>query len=379
MVAQARPLIEVFADLPDFRSPQGKRYELKAILALACCAMLCGYRSYGAISQWGRNYGRELVRTLGFKTGKTPCAATFNAVFRKLDWTQFETKLNQWVEEVLSILAPSEGGEAISLDGKTLRGSRKQGAEGAHLLSALSARLGLTLLQQAVEAKTNEIGQVSDLLKGLLLEGRIFTMDALLTQEKVAEQIVEGGGDYVMIVKGNQPSLQATLAALFETPSGSLLERPSAQTLDQGHGRIEQRRIECSTSLTGYGYWPGLEQVFRLERIVTTKKTGKERSEVVYGVTSLPPERAEASRVLSLVRGHWAIENGSHWVRDVTFDEDRSQVRVGNIPQVMASLRNLVIGLLRQAGERNIAAACRRMAAQPWSALALIGLTQRTE
>src|SRR5215831_1801717 len=250
MIAQPRPLIEVFADLPDFRSPQGKRYELKAILALACSAMLCGYRSYGAISQWGRNYGQELARVLGFKTGKTPCAATFNAIFRQLDWAQFETKLNQWAEEVLSRLGQSEGGEAISLDGKTLRGSRKQGAKSAHLLSALSARLGVTLLQQAVEAKTNEIGQVSDLLNGLVMEGRIFTMDALLTQEKVAEQIVQGGGDYVMIVKGNQPSLQATLAALFEMPSGSLLERPCAQTLDQGHGRIEQRRIECSTSLT---------------------------------------------------------------------------------------------------------------------------------
>src|SRR5690242_552958 len=124
MLAQARPLIDVLADIPNFRHPQGKRYELKAILALSCSAMLCGYRSYGAISHWGRNYGQELVRILGFKTGKTPCAATFNAVFRKLDRAQLETKLNQWVEEVLSILALSEGGEAISLDGKTLRGSR---------------------------------------------------------------------------------------------------------------------------------------------------------------------------------------------------------------------------------------------------------------
>ena len=96
-------------------------------------------------------------------------------------------------------------------------------------------------------------------------------------------------------------------------------------------------------------------------------------------MTSLTQKRADASGLLSLVRGHWAIENGSHWVRDVTFDEDRSQVRVGNIPQVMASFRNLVMGLLRQAGETNIAAACRRMAAQPWNALALIGITQKTE
>lgn len=171
-------------------------------------------------------------------------------------------------------------------------------------LSALSARLGLTLRQQAVEAKSNEIGQVLGLFKSLLLEGRLLTMDALLTQEKVAEQIVAAGSDYVMIVKGNQPGLQAMLAALFETPAGSLLERPWAQTLDLGHGRIEQRKIECSSSLSGYGYWPGLEQVFRLERIVTIKKTDQQRSEVVYGMTSLTQQRAQAARLLSLVRGH---------------------------------------------------------------------------
>ena len=105
-----------------------------------------------------------------------------------------------------------------------------------------------------------------------------------------------------------------------------------------------------------------------------TKKTGTERVEVVYGVTSLRPERATPGRVLELVRGHWALENKSHWVRDVPFDDDRSQGRCGNIPQVMAALRNTAIGLLRWAGHTNIAAACRRLAAQPAQALALIGI-----
>ena len=117
-----------------------------------------------------------------------------------------------------------------------------------------------------------------------------------------------------------------------------------------------------------------MAQVFELGRHVITKKTGKERVEVVYGVTSLRPERATPGRLLELVRGHWQIENKSHWVRDVTFDEDRSQVRCGNIPQIMAALRNTVIGLLRWAGQTNIAAACRRLAAQPAQALALIGI-----
>jgi hypothetical protein len=142
-----------------------------------------------------------------------------------------------------------------------------------------------------------------------------------------------------------------------------------------GHGRIEQRGLQTSNVWRGHSDWPGLAQVFRLERQVSIKKTGEVREEVVAGVTSLGPERADAARLLALVSGQWQIENYSHWVRDVTWDEDRSQVRCGNIPQVMAALRNTVIGLMRWAGHTNIAAACRRFAAQPRAALHLIGIT----
>ena len=148
----------------------------------------------------------------------------------------------------------------------------------------------------------------------------------------------------------------------------------STRTVDIGHGRIEQRNITTSEALVGYSDWSGLAQAFALGRHVITQKTAKERAEVVYGVTSLSPERATPGRVLELVRGHWPIENTPHWVRDMTFDEDRSQVRWGNIPQVMAAFRNTAIGLLRWTGYTNIAAACRRLAAQPAQALALIGI-----
>jgi hypothetical protein len=124
----------------------------------------------------------------------------------------------------------------------------------------------------------------------------------------------------------------------------------------------------------GYSDWPGLAQVFSLARQSLIKKTGEVRAEVIAGVTSLDPERTTAARLLGLVRGHWSIENQSHGVRDVTFDEDRSQVRCGNIPQVMTTLRNTAIGLMRRAGDTNIAAACRRVAAQPALALRLIGI-----
>jgi predicted transposase YbfD/YdcC len=374
MIAQPQPLIEVFAEMPDFRCRRGTRHPLPAILSLACCAMLCGYRSYSAIAEWGHHYGRGIAQALGF-THNTPCAATLHTVFRRLNCDVLEAKLGAWAESIVAhtLPAPSAGVPTVALDGKTLRGSRKQGAPGVHLLSALSHHLGLTLAQQAVDDKTNEITQVEAVLRQLVLPGRVVTMDALLTQRHVAQTIVDAGGDYVMIVKGNQPQLQSDIELVFTLPLAGE-QQQVAQTVDLGHGRIEQRTLTTSEALVGYSEWPGLAQVFELGRHVITKKTGAERGEVVYGVTSLRPERGTPGQLLAFVREHWHIENKSHWVRDVTFDEDRSQVRCGNIPQVMAALRNTVIGLLRGAGYINIAAACRRLAAQPTQALALIGI-----
>jgi predicted transposase YbfD/YdcC len=374
MIAQPQPLIEVFAAMPDFRHRQGKRHPLPAILSLACCAMLCGSRSYSAIAAWGRNYGTRIAQALGC-THNTPCAATLHTVFRHMDRDAVEATLGAWAEEVVicTPLGASAGEAAVALDGKTLRGSHKQGAPGVHLLSALSHHLGLTLAQQAVDDKANEITQVETVLRQLVLQGRVCTMDALLTQRHVAQTIVDAGGDYVMIVKDNQPQLRADIELVFTLPPvGDRQE--TARTVDIGHGRIEQRNITTSGALLDYSTWPGLAQVFELGRHVITQKTNKERTEVVYGVTSLGPERATPERLLELVRGQWQIENKSHWVRDVTFDEDRSQVRCGNIPHIMAALRNTAIGLLRWAGHTNIAAACRQLAAQPLQALALIGI-----
>ncbi len=374
MIAHPRPLIEVFAAMPDFRKPRGKRHPLTAIFALACCAMLCGARSYSAIAEWGRNYGTRIAQALGFTHG-TPCAATLHTIFRHVNRDEFEAHLGAWADSVVGSLpaAPEMPGTAVALDGKTLRGSKKQGAPGTHLLSALAHQVGVTLAQHAVDDKTNEITVVETILHQLVLEGRIVTMDALLTQRHVAQTIVDKGGDYVMIVKDNQPRLRADIELVFTLPPVGD-RQDTARTVDSGHGRIEQRNLTTSEALVGYSDWPGLAQVFELGRHVIIQKTGEERVEVVYGVTSLRPERATPGRLLGLVRGHWQIENKSHWVRDVTFDEDRSQVRCGNIPQVMAALRNTTIGLLRWAGHTNIAAACRRLAAQPVQALALIGI-----
>jgi predicted transposase YbfD/YdcC len=199
------------------------------------------------------------------------------------------------------------------------------------------------------------------------------TMDALLTQRHVAQTMVDKGGDSVMVVKDKQPQLRADSAWVCTLPPVG--DRPeTARRVDIGHGRIEQRNLTMREALVGSSDWPGLAQVVALGRHVITPKTTEERVEVVSGGTRLRPERGTPERWLALVRGHGQMEHKAHWVRDVTFDEDRSQVRCGNIPQVLAALRTTTIGLLRWAGYSTIAAACRRFAAQPDLALSLIGI-----
>jgi len=169
-------------------------------------------------------------------------------------------------------------------------------------------------------------------------------------------------------VKNNQPVLRQDIAGLWEAEPGS---PPQAAQTNKHGGRVEKRRLWVSDILVGYSDWPYLTQVCRLERSVTRK--GRTTQELAYAVTSLSPHQANPSQILTLWRGHWGIENRVHWVRDVTFDEDRCQVRSGAAPQVMAALRNITISLLRLAGKPNIAAALRRHAAHPAEALALVG------
>lgn len=278
-----------------------------------------------------------------------------------------ESKLGEWADMISSITG-------ISIDGKTLRGSAKQGSRITHLLSAVSHGLGLTLAQSSVDSKTNEIGEICYILKNLVVKGRVITVDALLTQVKVSQDIIDRGGNYVMIVKENQKGLFDDVKTIFDGPSSHLLRKWTDETIDIGHGRIEQRVLTSSDELKGYSDWPGLCQVFKLTRAIINKKTGEVSNETDYGITSLSPAEGPPKRLLEIVRSHWHIENKSHWVRDVTFDEDRSQVRSGNTPQVLALIRNTIIGLMRHSGITNIAQACRKFSAQPVLALELIGI-----
>jgi hypothetical protein len=172
--------------------------------------------------------------------------------------------------------------------------------------------------------------------------------------------------------------LRQDIVGLLATPAHVAALLRSAQTVDKGHGRIERRHLTARALLSGDCDWPGAQQVFRVERRGIRTKTGEVHTEVSEGLTSRAAEAATPQQLLGLLRDHWHVENKSHWVRDVTFDEDRSQVRIGAIPQVMAALRNTTIGLLRCTGVTNIAAACRYYAAQPWAALPLLGIDPRT-
>jgi predicted transposase YbfD/YdcC len=183
------------------------------------------------------------------------------------------------------------------------------------------------------------------------------------------------GGHYVMLVKENQGHLLATLELLLASPvSVRVPDRMQTSQSEVGHGRIERREIVSSEVAAARIGWPGVRQIFQVRRERTQKKTGQRETETVYGITSLTAKQADMQVLLGLVRGHWKIENQSHYVRDVTFDEDRSQARSGSLPQVMAALRNTAIGLIRLAGRANVAAACRYYAARPWEAVALLRL-----
>lgn len=208
------------------------------------------------------------------------------------------------------------------------------------------------------------------MLAAIDLRERVVTFDALHTQRKTAKQVLDQGGDYFMVVKENQPDLFADIKLLFaEPPPGEEFAR--SRRWGRHGDRYEERELLASAALADYLDWPGLGQVARIERRITRK--GATSVEIRYAVTSLTPREAGPERLQRLWRGHWSIENRSHWVRDETMGEDASQVRTGSAPEVMAALRNLTLGLVRLARVENVAATLRRNARYPHEALAMMG------
>lgn len=373
-------LAQVFAALPDPRQARGLRHPLVSILLLSCVAMLAGARGQSGIADWARNYGEPWRTRLGFTHPKGPSQATLHRVFAHIAVEVLEAQLAQWTQQVCVALhaetAQEPGLVGIAMDGKTLRTSRRCGAGESHLVSLCRHQWGLVCGQVAVGDKANEITASDDLLALLMLTGVTVTGDAIFTQQAIAQTVLDAGNDYLLVVKGNQPTLHAEIVTLFADPDAVITSASETTAHSQ---RVAHRCLRASTELTGYSDWPGLVQVLCMERYVTHTQTGKRQYERAYAVTSLTPARATAAQLLTLWREHWHIESKLHYVRDVTHGADASTVRTATAPHALAALRNLARGLLRLEGATNIAAACRYYAAQPAHALAAVGLTWDNE
>jgi len=370
-------LVEYLRRVPDPRRRQGKRYPLEAILLLVVVGTLAGRKHRLGIAEWGRGAEAGLQRALGFRAGKTPAPSTLHEVLRAVDWAAFAAQLRAWSLALLAHLDPAQE-HAFSCDGKCVRASLREGAEVAHLLSVFVHELGLTLDLEPVSTKTNEIPATPKLLLRLPLRGRVVVVDALLTQEEIAETVVRAGGEYVMPVKGNQPGLQQELQQVFTQPFPSRWRPETRETYEEGHGRRELRRLTLVAPPAKVRLqWGWVRQYFLLERVRWTGKAATPERTLVYGVTSLGRKAAGAERLLGLVRRHWEIENRSHWVRDTLFREDESRSSHSTLVQVLTGLRCAALTLLhtehRRGKDRSVASLQRRLEQQPTAILALTG------
>ncbi len=356
-------LVERLATLTDTRQRKGLRYQLTPVLVLIILAKLAGADSPSAIADWVNSRGDQLCALLRLSWKRMPHHHTYRRILERVVSPE---ELDQVVCTHLTSLPGVGWSDLIALDGKTVRGTiDAENPQGDHLLTAYLPAEGIVLRQRAVGSKQNEMSVAPQLVAELDVRGKVVVGDAMHTQRHLSDQIVAAGGAYLWMAKDNQPTLRADIAELFTSDAPTVLggrvphDFQTFRQVDKGHGRQEIRTITVSSELNGYSDWPGLGQVFQLERRRVTTKSGKEEREVVYGLTSLSGDDAPPARVLDLSRAYWGIENGLHHRRDVTFQEDRTRLTRGHAGRVMATINNLIIGLLRYAGATNLAAARR--------------------
>lgn len=326
----------VFADLEDPRTGNAKRHELLEILLIGLCTVLCGGETCTDMVRFGRAKHTFLEEVLTLRYG-IPSHDTFSRVFRLLDPAQFQACFLTFMRRF------AEGCQGVvALDGKTLRRSfdRASSASPLHLVSAWAVEQRLVLAQRAVEDKSNEITAVPQLLKMLCLQGVVVTADALNCQREIAAQVIEQGGDYVLALKANQGTLFADVQLFVDDPKTPLAR---AESVDGDHGRIEVRQAALSPDiawLQAHHAWPGLRAIGKVT--AARESPAKTSIETRYFLMSqaLTPER-----FLAIVRAHWGIENGLHWVLDVTMNEDQMRNRKDNGPENLALLRRLALNL----------------------------------
>ena len=383
----AHSVYRAFEQVVDGRHKRGVRYSVALILTLIVLAKLVGMTTPLAIAEWVRLRAGWLRKVLPVTRENFPCAATYSNVLQTLDAEQVNEVVTQLLTRVGAMKrcgdepsrlvgqAEREQHVHVALDGKTLRGTL--GHEAAdqrkmHQVALSETGTGLVLKEQVVGEKENELSIVSQFLTPVWVKGRIISADALHTQLTFCGDVTHGGGYFLLVAKGNQPTLRDDLQLFFSEPPADCQDWRTARTVDKGHGRLEIREVVASTELTAFlaDKWTGVAQVYRLVRTVTKK--GKTSEEVVYGLTALSPAQASAQDLLALVREHWSIENRLHYRRDVTLREDNCQVRKGEAPRVLAVLNSCLLALLDFVGVTNGPSQMRSFDAYPLLAVRLL-------
>jgi predicted transposase YbfD/YdcC len=366
-----------FQKLIDKRKAKGKRYALATILLVIFLAKLCGEDKPSGIAEWGALRGAWLAEMLGLKRKNMPSHHTYRRILADVvDEDEFEGLAREHFRHCGEI-----GYQVVvSMDGKVVRGTIEAEAnDGLCLLAIFCPGEGVTLAQIAIESKENEITAAPTLLEYVDLRNKVVIGDAMHTQRQVSIQIGKAGGNYIWIVKGNQPQLLQDLQDWFD-PKVELLpgmgcppkDFRSATLTSKGHGRLETRTLTTSSQLNDFLDWPFLQQVFQLERYVTICKTGRTRQEIVYGITNLSAEQALPDQILYMVRSYWKIENRLHYPRDFTLHEDQTRFKKHSAAHIMAIINNLILGLIAKSDFPFVPSARRYFAAHPDEALSLV-------
>lgn len=352
-------VLAALSELPDPRAKRGVRHRFGHLLVIMVGSMLAGATTLVEMAEWAADTAREQLAVLGIGT---PHATTLGRVFERMDADMLDRMAGAWAQTATAA-------SAIALDGKEVRGAKNGGGSRVHLMAAIDHGTGAVLGQVSVAEKSNEIPYFSTLLDGIKdLKDVVVTADALHTQRKHAEYLHDRGAFYVLTVKGNQPGLHDQCASL---PWQRV--RAGNKTRETANGRDIDRTVRCVSLAAdiNFSHATQVAQIIRKSRPLGTRKW---HTETVYIVTSLPPSKGKPAEIGAWIRGHWTIENGLHYRRDVTWNEDHSQVRNGEAPRVMASLRNIAITILRLQGETNLAKATRAARNYPARALKLAGI-----
>lgn len=335
-----------FESIKDPRVERHKRHKLLDIIILSICAVISGAEGWEAIAQFGHDKQKWLRKWIALENG-IPSHDCIARVISRLEPTAMQSCFVAWAQSFATL----SDGEVVAIDGKTARHSynRSDKLGAIHMVSAWASQAGMSLGQVKTDVKSNEISAIPELLKMLELKGCIVTIDAMGCQTAIAAAITDKKADYVLAVKGNQPSLHAAIVDYFDTALATETRSASGlqhcQESDKGHGRVEERRAYLSTclaTLPNVENWAGLKSIVMIENERWIKGvTTLERRYYISTLTSV----AAAARA---VRAHWGIENSLHWVLDVTFKEDDSRIRTGYAPENFNLMRQASLNLLKQ-------------------------------